>query len=174
MVRHHSGEEVAENIFEHVKDFVSKVQSVGGSYDGAYFHQSLPNFLAEKFEVKEEDVQDDHDWLHKCGFFEKNIRKLDKNDWNNQTASLSAQVFKDFNFGKSHEELREMAKSIDLDFSNPTFHGNTRFANSYCKVFKSFYQDLPALILSYQKRKDEKAHANRQKELEIQKHAVIC
>ena len=91
-------------------------------------------------------------------FVNKNVRKLDKNEWVNKTASLSAQAFKNFNYGKSYEELREIAESIDLDFLSPTFPSNTRFANSCCKVFKSFYQDLPALIISYQKRKDEKAH----------------
>ena len=111
MVKHHSGEEVARNIFENVKDFVSKEEYVGGSYDGAYFHQSVPKFLAEKFKVEEEDVQDDHDWLHMCGICEKNVRKLDINDWVNKTASLSAQAFKDFNYGKSYEEWREMAHS---------------------------------------------------------------
>ena len=68
----------AENILVNVKDFVSKDEYLGGSYDGAYFHQSVPKFLEEKFEVDENDVQDDHDWLHKCGICEKNIRKLDK------------------------------------------------------------------------------------------------
>ena len=95
---------MAENIHVNVKDFVSKDEYVGGSYNGAYFHRSVPKFLEKKFEVDEYDVQDDHDWLHKCGICEKNIRKLDKNDWVNKTASLTAHASKDFNYEKVYEK----------------------------------------------------------------------
>ena len=54
-MRHHTGKDVAENIFSNLS---------------AYFHQSVPKYLAEMFEVDEKDVQDDHDWLHKCGISE--------------------------------------------------------------------------------------------------------
>ena len=64
--------------FSNLSDYVSSEQYVGGSYDGAYFHQSVPKYLAEMFEVDEKDVQDDHDWLHKCGISEKNVRKKTK------------------------------------------------------------------------------------------------
>ena len=54
---------------------MSPDQYQGGSYDGAYFHQSVPKYLGEHFYVKDEDVQNDHDWLHKCGICEKNVRR---------------------------------------------------------------------------------------------------
>ena len=52
-MRHHTGKDVAENIFSNLSDYVSSEQYVGGSYDGAYFHQSVPKYLAEMFEVDE-------------------------------------------------------------------------------------------------------------------------
>ena len=101
----------------------------------------------------------------------KNVRKKTKNDWVNKLAVLAAQAFKDFNWGKAYEELREMAESIDLDFASPKFHSNTRFANSCKNVFKSFYTDLPALILSYTKNRDDNLNSNVQRERDLGQHA---
>jgi hypothetical protein len=73
VVTQHRGEDVAEHIHSNLKDVVSPDQYQGASYDGAYFHQSVPKYLGEKFGVDLEDVQNDHDWLHKCGIFEKKV-----------------------------------------------------------------------------------------------------
>ena len=71
LVKKHKGEDIADHLYDHLVQFLSSEQYQGGSYDGAYFHQSVPKYLGDKFGVNDEDVQNDHDWLHKCGICEK-------------------------------------------------------------------------------------------------------
>ena len=40
-----SGKDTAENIYHSLKDYISKEQYQGGSYDGAYIHDSVPKHL---------------------------------------------------------------------------------------------------------------------------------
>ena len=79
VVKHHTGEDIAEHLYSNLIQFLSADQYQGGSYDGAYFHQSVPKYLGEKYGVEDEHIQNDHDWLHKCGICEKNVRKKKEN-----------------------------------------------------------------------------------------------
>ena len=56
IVTKHSGQEVAENLHETVKDFIIPEQYQGGSYDGAYIHDSVPKHLNDIMEVKDDNV----------------------------------------------------------------------------------------------------------------------
>jgi hypothetical protein len=133
IVTKHSGREVAENLHETVKDFIIPEQYQGGSYDGAYIHDSVPKHLNDIMEVKDDDVQSDWDALHKSGVAEKRARQEEENNWVNEVVSLGSTCFKDINFGKSYEEALEIAEAIDVDFEKPKFHSDTRFANILSK-----------------------------------------
>ena len=51
IVKHHKGQDVADHIHTNLEEYISEEQYQGGSYDGAYFHQSVPKYMAEKFNV---------------------------------------------------------------------------------------------------------------------------
>ena len=85
-------------------------------------------------------------FLHKCGICEKNVRQKSENEWATISAKLCAICFKDFNYGKEYEELKQIAEDMDIDFKSPKFHSDTRFAISSSKVFNTFFKDLPAII----------------------------
>lgn len=171
LVKKHKGEDIADHLYDNLVQFLSSEQYQGGSYDGAYFHQSVPKYLGEKFGVNDEDVQNDHDWLHKCGICEKNVRNKTENDWATKSAKLCATSFKDFNWGKEYEELRQIAEDLDIDFKSPKFHSQTRFANSSSRVFNTFFTDLPAIIARYRAIKTENENSNIQKEKDKATHA---
>ena len=171
LVKHHKGEDIAEHLYENLVNLLSSDQYQGGSYDGAYFHQSVPKYLGEKFDVKDEDVQNDHDWLHKCGICEKNVRNKKENEWATKSAQLCASSFKDFNWGKEYEELRQIAENLDIDFKSPKFHSQTRFANSSSRVFNTFFTDLPAIIARYRAIIEENKNSNIQTNKDKVTHA---
>ena len=52
-----SGKDTAENIYHSLKDYIYKEQYQGGSYDGAYIHDSVPKHLNYIIGVKDEDTQ---------------------------------------------------------------------------------------------------------------------
>ena len=43
--------------FSNLSDYILSEQYFGGSYDGAYFHQSVPKYSDKMFEVDKKDVQ---------------------------------------------------------------------------------------------------------------------
>ena len=173
LVKHHTGEDIAEHLYSNLIQFLSADQYQGGSYDGAYFHQSVPKYLGEKFGVEDEHIQNDHDWLHKCGICEKNVRKKKENEWVTTSAQLCAACFNDFNYGKKYEQLKEIAEQIYSDFLNPKFHSQTRFANSLSNVFDTFYTDLPAIIATYRVIKEENINSHIQNVRKVIMH-LIC
>ena len=71
----------------------------------------------------------------------------------NKLGQLVATAFKDHNYGKKYEELRTIAELLEIEFVEPKFHSETRFANSCSKVFDAGFKNTPALIESYRRRK---------------------
>ena len=171
IVKKHSGRDVAENLHNSVKDFISTEQYQGGSYDGAYIHDSVHKHLNEIMEVKDEDTQNDWDALHKSGVAEKHARKEEENNWVNEIVAVGSTCFRDINFGKSYEEALEIAEAIDIDFEKPKFHSDTRFANHGSKVFKSLLTDLPVIIERYKQVKNKNLVSNEQKKRDKGIHA---
>ena len=155
LIKHHKGRDVAENIKTSLDEYISADQYQGGSYDGAYFHQSVPQHLNEMLGVNDVDVQSDHDGLHCCGIADKGARNVDENNWVNELMATVSTAFNDHNYGKQYEELKEVCESLDINFEEPKFHSTSGFANSCKKVLRSFYTDLPALIKHYENIKED-------------------
>ena len=174
LIRHHKTQDVAENIVTFVKKFLTNESYAGGSYDGAYFHakKDVPQHINEAFNVDDSDVHNDHDAMHRTGLGEKRARKKGRNDWVNNLGKSLATAFKDHNYGKKYEELREIAELMGIELLDPKFHSETRFANSCSNVFKAAYRDLPALIENYKKVVDENLDSNLQEERDKAKHAA--
>ena len=173
LVRHHKAEDIAENIVTSVKEFISNDSYAGGSYDGAYFHghKNVPHFINKAFNVEDNDVHNDHDAMHRSGLAEKKARKIGRNEWLNVMGKDVATAFKDHNYGKKYEELKEQAELMGIELLEPKFHSDTRFANSCSNVFKAAYRDLPAIIENYKNVKEEYVGSNLQEERDKAKHA---
>ena len=172
LIKHHKGRDVAENIKTSLDEYISADQYQGGSYDGAYFHQSVPQHLNEMLGVNDVDVQSDHDGLHHCGIADKGARNVDENNWVNELMATVSTAFNDHNYGKQYEELKEVCESLDINFEKPKFHSTTRFANSCKKVLNSFYTDLPALIKHYENIKEDNINSGVEKERKRGQHAA--
>ena len=116
-------------------------------------------------------MHSDHDPMHRSGLAEKRARKKTRNDWVNKLGKLVATAFKDHNYGKKYEELRTIAELLEIEFVEPKFHSETRFANSCSKVFDAGFKNTPALIESYRRTKEENIASNLQENRDKAKHA---
>ena len=165
-MRYHTGIDVAENITNVTDNWISKEQYQGGSYDGQYHNLGVTKVLNEHFCVSRDDVQNDWDPLHKCGICDKRMRKRKNSKWIGDMTTQISESFKDHNYGKGYEELIEACESLGIDMEDPKFHSDTRFANSCHSVYKSFYNDLPAIIHNYEQviKKHEEAFDNKLKD----------
>ena len=174
LIKEHKTEDVAENVVKAAKQFISEDSYAGCSLDGAYFHakKDVTQHINEHFNVDDEDVHSDHDPMHRSGLAEKRARKKTRNNWVNELGKIVATAFKDHNYGKKYEELRDMAELMEIEFVEPKFHSETRFANSCSKVFDSGFKDIPALIESYRKTKQENMDSNLQENRDKAKHAT--
>ena len=90
----------------------------------------------------------------------------------NDLGKIVATAFKDHNYGKKYEELRTMAELMEVEFVEPKFHSETRFANSCSKVFDAGFKDMPVLIENYRKTNEENVHSNLQENRDKAKHAT--
>ena len=174
LIRYHKTEDVAQNVVRSVKEYISDASYAGCSLDGAYFHakKNVPHHINDAFNVEDTEVHSDHDPLHRSGLSEKRARQKGRSTWVNDIGKFIATAFKDHNYGKKYEELREMAELMGLPFSEPKFHSETRFANSSSRVFDSAFKDLDALIENYKKTVDENIDSNLQESRDKANHAA--
>ena len=89
--------------------------------------------------------------MHRSGLAEKRARKKVENNWLNKLGKNIATAFKDHNYGKKYEELKDQAQLMEIELLEPKFHSETRFANSCSQVFNTGYRDLSVLIETYKK-----------------------
>ena len=174
LIKHHKTKDVAENIVTSVKEYISEDSYAGGSYDGAYFHanKDVSKHVNEAFNVNDEAVHSDHDAMHRSSLAEKRARKKVENNWLNKLGKNIATAFKDHNYGKKYEELKDQAQLMEIELLEPKFHSETRFANSCSQVFNTGYRDLSVLIETYKKTRDENVGSNLQEERDKAKHAA--
>ena len=169
IIRHHSTEDVANHIFDSVKDFISPSQYEGGSYDGAYHHaiDSVPKKLDKLFNVPSEGDgagHSDHDYLHRAGLLEEKAKKNDHNKWVINLCETLSTLYNDHSYGKNHEELIEISIALDVNFTQLQKFSKTRFANHAKKVFYSSYNDIPLIIKHYENIKNDGENVTSSKE----------
>ena len=109
--------------------------------------------------------------MQRNGLAEKRARTKTRNNWVNNLGKLVTTAFKDHNYGKKYEELRTIAEIMEVEFVEPKFHSETRFANSCSKVFDAGFKNAPALIESYRKTKNENSDSNLQENCDKANHA---
>ena len=132
IIKHHKAQDTSANIHSAIKPFIKPEQVGGGSYDGPYHHakEDVPLLLNRIMGIPDEDTHSDHDYLHRCGIYEKN------------------------------EEAQELAEEMNIEFSQPKFHSDTRFSNHASMVFKGFYNNIGVFIKHYEQIKSENENSN--------------
>ena len=86
-----------------------------GSFDGQYFHLSVPDVLDTYFGTGSDNssVHYDYDPMHKAGLVDTHIRDDDSFAFLTEITNVIGAVFKNFNWGKNYESLQMPANPWD-------------------------------------------------------------
>ena len=145
VVKSHNGNGVAESIKESLNSFdIIGSQIEAGSFDGQYFHLSVPEVLKEMYEL-ESTFKCTLDFLHKSGTVDVHIRKDSNFDWLLKIQSTCKEIYTKFNWGKNYEMLIEACNELDIALASLTKFCDTRFANSVRFVFINIRKDFAAI-----------------------------
>ena len=74
----------------------------GASFDGAYFHQSVPNYMKTTLNLTETFFAS-HDPLHRAGIVDVHIRKDSDYSWLTSVQETCSEIYNKFNYGKNHD-----------------------------------------------------------------------
>ena len=99
VVKHHDGPGVTESIKHETDKFAIKPEQIeGASFDGAYFHQSVPTHLKNSLNLSESFIAT-HDPLHKTGIVDAHIRKDSNFSWLTSVQETCSEIYLKFNWG---------------------------------------------------------------------------
>ena len=145
VVSHHDGEGISCSIIGQLESWgVQSDQVEGGTFDGQYFHSSVPENLKEKFKLSNEFMCT-WDPLHKGGLVDTRIREDSNFKWLVEIQSICRQIYSLFNWGKNYEELVKACEVLDIELRQLTNFQTTRFANSVRFVFINLRTDYLAV-----------------------------
>ena len=169
LVKDHSGDGVADSIAgELTKYGVDPSQVEGGSYDGQYFHLSVPRHLTEKMQLSDKFICT-WDPLHKIGVIETHIRSDKEFLWLVGVTSTCQEIYKKFNWGKNYQALVDMCEQREMRMRNLKTFSVTRFPNSVRAVFDTLIDDFKAVgkcLEDIVKNEDDKGSEGRKRATE--------
>ena len=166
VVKHHDGPGVTESIKHETDKFAIKPEQIeGASFDGAYFHQSVPTHLKNSLNLSESFIAT-HDPLHKTGIVDAHIRKDSTFSWLTSVQETCSEIYSKFNWGKNHELLLDTCKELELTLASLTKFSKTRFANSIRNVTINIRKDFLIIVNCLKKIIDEKKDSTIGKERE--------
>ena len=146
-------------------------QLEGASFDGAYFHQSVPKHLKEAMKISDQFVAT-HDPLHKTGIVDAHIRKDSNFSWLTKVQEVCSAIYSKFNWGKNHELLLDTCKELEMTLASLTKFSKTRFANSIRKVTINIMKDFEVIVKCLKKilyeNKDSNIAKDREKAADAQ------
>ena len=130
---------------EIVKFGIKPSQVEGASFDGAYFHQSVPKHLKDLINLPDQFIAT-HDPLHRTGIVDAHIRKDSSFSWLTNVQDNCSELNVKFNWGKNHELLIDTCKQLNLTLASLTKFSKTRFANSIRGVTINIRKDFQAIV----------------------------
>ena len=146
IVGNHTGAGVADSIVEELAKYgITASQVEGGSFDGQYFHLSVPDHLVKKLLLCSQFLCT-WDPLHKIGVMENHIRKDPAFAWLVKLTEICQQIYKKFNWGKNYQALVEMCEQLEMRMRNLKTFSTTRFPNSVRAVFDTLIDDFKAVV----------------------------
>ena len=166
VVKHHAGVDVTASIKDELEKIEIKSSQIeGGSFDGAYFHQSVPDHMKATMDISEHFVAT-HDPLHKAGIIDAHIRKDSDFAWLNKVQDLCSDIYNKFNWGKNYELLLDTCKELELTLASLTKFSKTRFANSIRNVTINIRKDFEIIVKCLEKIIEDKSDNANAKERE--------
>lgn len=115
VVKQHDGSGVAESIVDELKRWgITSTQVEGVSFDGQYFHLSVPDHLSEKLGLGE-SFHCTWDPLHKGGTIDTHIREDTSFEWLVEVQGICKQIYNTFNWGKNFENFLQTCEDLDID-----------------------------------------------------------
>ena len=155
VVNEHDGKGVTKSIIEEISKYEIKADQLeGASFDGAYFHQSVPKHMTDVLDLHEEFFAT-HDPLHKSGIVDTHIRRDSNFFWLTNVQEICSEIYQKFNWGKNYELLIDTCKELELTLASLTKFSKTRFANSIRNVTINIRKDFEIIIKSLQKIYDD-------------------
>ena len=160
VVKKHDGIGVTDSIVEEVEKFGIKPEQIeGASFDGAYFHQSVPDHMKTKLNLPDQFIAT-HDPLHRAGIQDTHIRKDSSNSWLTDVQEICSELYNKFNWGKNYELLLDTCKELELSLASLTKFSKTRFANSVRFVTINIRKDFQIIVKCLQKIVDENKNSS--------------
>ena len=145
VVKQHDGPGISQSIIDELGKWgISSTQIEGASFDGQYFHLSVPNHLAEKLGLGESFICT-WDPLHKGGVIDSHIREDKSFEWLVEIQGVCKQIYTTFNWGKNYENFLQTCVDLDIEMKKLTNFQMTRFANSVRFVFLNIRVDYKAV-----------------------------
>lgn len=145
VVKNHDGPGISESISNELTDWgIKGTQVEGGSFDGQYFHLSVPDHLREKMNLSEQFLCT-WDPMHKGGVVDSHIREDESFAWLVEIQTLCKEIYTTFNWGKNYENFLEICDDLDIGMKKLTNFQKTRFANSMRFVFINIRTDYAAV-----------------------------
>ena len=110
VVKKHDGMGVTASIAEEVNKYAIKPEQIeGASFDGAYFHQSVPEYMKQSLKLSDEFIAT-HDPLHRAGIVDSHIRKETSFAWLTNVQDICSEIYQKFNWGKNYEVMLDTCK----------------------------------------------------------------
>ena len=114
VVENHDGNGIAASIKSGLDLFkIHPTQIEGASFDGQYFHLSVPQHLASQYGLNASTFISTWDPMHRAGLVDAAIRKDETFCWLITVQMTCQSIFKRFNWGKNYELLVKACKILD-------------------------------------------------------------
>ena len=135
VVKSYDGPGVTRSIINELSSWdIQEAQVEDGSFDGQYFHLSVPAHLTEALHLSDQFICT-QDPLHKGGVVNNHIREDSSFSWLVEIQTICREIFSTFNWGKNYQNLLQICEDLNVQMKKLTNFQMTRFANNVRFVF---------------------------------------
>ena len=108
LLRSHDGSGVTQRIIDEINSWdIQGDQVEGGSFDGQFFHLSVPAHLTEVVHLSDQFIST-QDPLHKEGVVDNHIRENSSFSLLVEIQTICSEIFSTFNFNKHYENFLQI------------------------------------------------------------------
>ena len=119
----------------------------GGSFDGQYFHLSVPAHLTEALHLSDQFICT-QDPLHKGGVVNNHIREDSSFSWLVEIQTICREIFSTFNWGKNYQNFLQICEDLNVQMKKLTNTQMKQFSNSVRFVLINLRIDFSAVRLA--------------------------
>ena len=120
LVKSHDGPGVTRSIINELNSWdIQEDQVEDGSFDGQYFHLSVPAHLTEALHLSDQFICT-WDPLHKGGVVDNHIREDSSFSWLVEIQTICRETFSTFNWGKNYESFMQIYGDLNVQMKKLT------------------------------------------------------